>query len=83
VQVTVWITCCRMFSVIITVDPCENFECPTGSRCKVFRPTGKAFCQPSCGIDNGGCAANETCSLRKVRCARAPCPPVVRCLPSE
>ena len=64
------------------MNPCEELTCPTGSRCEVFRPTGEAFCQPSCELDNGGCASNETCTLREVQCSRVPCPPIVRCIPS-
>ena len=62
---------------------CENIRCKKGSQCKVDELTGWPYCQPSCDLSNGGCAANETCSLRKVICFRAPCPPVVECTPSE
>ena len=75
-----------MYGILLLLpiaDPCEHFGCPTGSTCKVFQPTGEAFCQPSCDLDNGGCASNETCSLQQVQCVRAPCPPVVKCLLSE
>ena len=61
------------------IDPCNGFECPTGFQCKVFKPTGEAFCDPSCDLDNGGCADDETCSLENVTCVRTPCPPVVKC----
>ena len=69
-------------------DPCEIKKCPAGSRCKIFEPTGEAFCEPSCSIDNGGCSSCQSCSLREVQCVRAPCPPVVQCtdicsLPAE
>ena len=70
-----------MYTLI--ADPCKDFKCPSGSTCEVFQPTGEAFCQPSCDLDNGGCASNETCLLEEVQCVRAPCPPVVKCLPSE
>ena len=66
-----------------TANPCANHTCPTGSRCRVFKPTGEAFCEPSCSINNGGCSANQTCSLEVVQCVRAPCPPVVKCTASE
>ena len=73
------IICCYFY----TVDPCDNHMCPIGSQCKVYRPTGEAFCEPSCDLDNGGCPANQECSLQTVQCVRAPCPPVVQCTPSE
>ena len=65
----------------ILTDSCTGFECPTGSQCKVYEPTGEAFCEPSCDLNNGGCPANQRCSLETVQCVRAPCPPVVKCTP--
>ena len=62
-----------------TSTACNITDCPRGSQCKIHEPTGEPFCEPSCDLDNGGCADNETCSLRNVTCARAPCPPVVEC----
>lgn len=62
-----------------TVDSCTNIKCSNGSQCRVFKPTGEAYCEPSCDINNGGCPANEKCSLQPVQCIRAPCPPVVQC----
>ena len=47
--------------------------------CKIFKPTGEAFCEPSCILNNGGCQANEICSLVVVNCVRAPCPPIIQC----
>ena len=70
-------SCC----LILLVNPCDTHQCPTGSRCKVYEPTGEAFCEPSCDLDNGGCPANKRCSLETVQCVRAPCPPVVKCTP--
>ena len=66
-----------------TADPCDNYTCPTGSQCEVFEPTGEAFCDSSCDLDNGGCPANQICSLQIVQCIRAPCPTFVQCTPSE
>ena len=63
------------------IDACVGFECPTGSRCKVYEPTGEAYCEPSCDIDNGGCADDEVCSLEDKVCVRSPCPPQVKCTP--
>ena len=65
----------------ILTDRCTGFECPTGSQCKVYEPTREAFCEPSCDLNNGGCPANQRCSLETVQCVRAPCPPVVKCTP--
>ena len=65
--------------VYVPFTACNITDCPRGSRCKIYEPTGEPFCEPSCDLDNGGCADNETCSLRNVTCARAPCPPVVEC----
>ena len=64
-------------------DPCEYHECPTGSKCKVFEANGETYCEPSCDLKNGGCAANQTCSLQVVQCIRAPCPFVVKCQASK
>ena len=46
----------------------------------MFRPTGEAFCEPSCELSNGGCPEGTLCRLRTVFCVRAPCPPVVDCV---
>ena len=59
-------------------DPCEHHKCPTGSKCKVYEVTGETYCEASCDLDNGGCAANQTCSLQAEECIRAPCPPEVQ-----
>ena len=64
-------------------DLCRNHTCPTGSQCKVYQPTGEAFCDPSCDLDNGGCPADQMCSLQTVECVRVPCPPTVNCSPSK
>ena len=64
------------------LDPCESFECPDGARCRLYPPTGEPFCQPDCSLDNGGCPANQRCSLNEVQCIRSPCPPVVECTQS-
>ena len=60
-------------------DPCKDHNCPTGSKCEVFEPTGEAYCNASCDLDNGGCAANQICSLKVIQCVRPPCPPEVQC----
>ena len=73
------LTHCALF----TDDPCKSVRCRTGSRCKIYKPTGEAFCEASCDLDNGGCSDNEQCSLQDVQCVRAPCPPVVKCTPSK
>ena len=53
----------------LTVNPCASVTCPTGSQCEVYKPTGEAFCNPSCDLDNGGCLSYQTCSLQVVQCA--------------
>lgn len=62
---------------------CEKMNCRKGSQCKMHEPTGQPYCEPSCDLDNGGCRANQTCSLRNVMCVRAPCPPMVQCRDSK
>ena len=64
-------------------DPCDNHTCPTGSQCEVFKPTGKAYCMPSCDLDNGGCPDDEVCSLQYLRCLNPPCLPQVKCSPRK
>ena len=58
-------------------DPCTFEECPKGSVCKVFELTGEAFCDPSCGIDNGGCDDDQLCVLALPVCANPPVQPCV------
>ena len=69
--------------VVAERDPCEHHKCETGSMCRVFERTSETYCEPSCDLDNGGCPANQTCSLQVAPCVRAPCPPVVKCQPSK
>ena len=61
---------------------CEHIiiNCPRGSQCKVDEAVHRAYCKPSCDLDNGGCADNEVCSLQQQQtCTSGPCPPVVKC----
>ena len=67
------------FLLLSLVNPCNKVDCKPNAVCKIFKPTGEAFCESSCSLNNGGCQPNETCSLVKVQCKRAPCPPVVKC----
>ena len=74
-----------------STDPCATKECPKGSKCKVFEPTGEAFeptgeafeptgeafCDPSCDIDNGGCDEDQRCILALPVCANPPVQPCV------
>ena len=69
-------------------DPCASFDCPSHTRCKVFRnlfgdpigPAEQAYCDPSCDLDNGGCEEDEICQLLPPVCQPdAPCPFLVRC----
>ena len=62
-------------------DPCAVVLCPVGYICKVDEATGKPFCDPSCELKNGGCAANEKCTLVEVQCITTPCPPIIKCIP--
>ena len=66
-----------VFSIL---DPCATVRCANGYQCEVFQPTGEAFCQPNCSLNNGGCSANQTCRLQQVQCVRAPCPSVIECV---
>ena len=70
-------------SLIFIVDPCKGHKCPVGSRCTIYEPTGEPFCEPSCDLNNGGCPANQECTLKAVQCATDPCPPVVECTPRK
>ena len=60
---------------------CEHIaiNCTRGSQCKVDEAVHQAYCEPSCDLDNGGCADNEVCSLQQQTCTSGPCPPVVKC----
>ena len=65
-----------------TFTGCENItvNCSRGSQCKVDEAVHQAYCEPLCGLDNGGCNDNEVCSLQQQNCTNGPCPPVVKCL---
>ena len=61
---------------------CESIiSCPRGSQCEVDETVHQAYCEPSCDLDNGGCADNEVCSLQQQQqnCTSGLCPPVVQC----
>ena len=61
---------------------CDNItiNCTRGSQCKVDEAVHQAYCEPSCDLDNGGCADNEVCSLlQPVTCVDPPCPSNVQC----
>ena len=60
---------------------CENItiNCSRGSQCKVDETVHQAYCEPSCDLDNGGCADDRVCS-QQVTCESYPCPPAVQCL---
>ena len=65
-------------------DACDDFECDRerGYECKVFEPTGEAFCSPNCEELNP-CKPHEECVIEKVQCVRAPCPDSLDCKNSE
>ena len=58
-------------------DPCATVRCANGFRCKVF--DGRAFCDPDCSLNNGGCPLGQTCRLQDVTCITQPCPPTRIC----
>ena len=70
----------RVSLILTLTDPCALVFCANGHRCEVFEPTGEAFCNPDCDLNNGGCPADQDCQLQKVVCVRAPCPPIVQCV---
>ena len=45
---------------------CKDVSCKEGSWCRVHESTGQSYCEPSCYIYNGGCPADQTCSLHNV-----------------
>ncbi len=60
-------------------DPCADSTCQPWQECRVYEPTGEAFCADTC---NGfECEAGSHCELTDVVCVRAPCPPVAQCVP--
>jgi len=56
---------------------CSTVRCGNGYRCKISN--GKAFCDPDCSLNNGGCPRGQICRLEKVKCVTQPCPPVRLC----
>ena len=64
----------------LLADPCAEVNCSVGSQCMVDGPSGAGYCEPSCDLDNGGCAADQQCILKHVQCITAPCPPIVQCV---
>ena len=60
---------------------CEDVRtCPTGEQCKINQTSRSIYCEPTCDLDNGGCADNEVCSLLQPQpCISNPCLPVVQC----
>ena len=62
---------------ICEANPCATVRCANGFRCKVSN--GKAFCDPDCSLNNGGCPRGQICRLQNVTCVTQPCPPVRLC----
>ena len=62
-------------------NPCAVVRCANGYTCEVDAATGRAYCNPSCELNNGGCRADEQCTLVDVECFTTPCPPMVQCVP--
>ena len=75
----IWFFTKKLIVTCFNPIACANRQCKNGSYCKIHEPTGQSYCEPSCDINNGGCYAEEICSLRNVTCAKEPCPPVVEC----
>ena len=74
--------CIRSY-VCLSNTGCKNItrNCSRGTECRVDETVHQAYCEPSCDLDNGGCADNKVCSLQQQKnCTGGPCPPVVQCL---
>ena len=67
---------------LIGADPCALMLCRDGL-CKVDKATWKPFCEPSCSVNNGGCAEDEKCQLVTGKCKTTPCPSTVHCVSSK
>ena len=50
-----------MICVLITAA-CLSQQCPTGTICRVCEETGKAYCEYSCAVGNGGCPEGAQCA---------------------
>ncbi|XP_065884398.1 IgGFc-binding protein-like isoform X2 [Dysidea avara] len=71
-------------SQALVIEECREVVCPRGSVCKLHGPSNETYCDPSCDVDNGGCASNQTCSVTSsVTCVTPPCPSVVECSECE
>ena len=72
-----------MQSLIIESDPCGSTECLKGEACRIFPPTGEAYCDPDCSVENGGCEADQKCIQALALCSidsKTPCPGFVTCV---
>ena len=66
--------------IMIFSTECRDVVCPRGSVCTLHAPSNETFCDPSCDVDNGGCASNQTCLVTSnVTCTTPPCPSIVEC----
>ncbi|XP_064399010.1 mucin-2-like isoform X2 [Halichondria panicea] len=61
-------------------NPCSTVRCEAGYSCEVYEPTNEAYCEPSCGLSNGGCSLGTHCILRlDPECKDGPCPSLRSC----
>ena len=74
-------TLSHVYTCLTFLLACESIiNCSRGSQCEIDQDKHQAYCEPSCDLDNGGCADNKVCSLQQHNCTSGPCPPVVQCL---
>ena len=45
---------------------CLLRRCPPGSICRICGETGRAYCEYSCAVDNGGCNEGNRCLQQNV-----------------
>ena len=72
--------CVQVETTFIFPTECRDVVCPRGKVCRLHQPTNEAYCDPSCDVDNGGCASDQICSVTSnVTCTTPPCLSVVEC----
>lgn len=70
---------CPPVAVCIPDDPCADLPCEQGQECRIWAPTGEAYCRDTCQI----CGEDERCDFVQPSCVTAPCPPIVQCTPDS
>jgi hypothetical protein len=63
------------------IDPCAAAPCANYQECRIYEPTGEAFCADTC--DGFPCREGERCELIEVPCPGPPCPPIALCVPDS